>query len=52
MNKYHRQNPSQPTPKKPAHLKKNPLAYATWIASKKARNQAQYRQRKEVNNER
>lgn len=32
--------------KKPAHLKKNPLAHAIWLADKEARNQTQYAQRK------
>ena len=49
MNKYqsqitHANQPKYPH-KKPAHLKKNPLAHQAWLNTKKARNQAQYRQR-------
>ena len=50
MNKYQNRISPATQPKyphkKPAHLKKNPLAHAAWIAAKKARNQAQYAQRK------
>ncbi|KLL04163.1 MAG: hypothetical protein MRECE_2c034 [Mycoplasmataceae bacterium CE_OT135] len=50
MNKYQKQisptnQPKYPN-KKPAHLKKNPLAHANWLTTKKVRNQAQYAQRK------
>ncbi len=49
MNKYQSQispanQPKYPH-KKPAHLKKNPISHQAWLAAKKARNQAQYRQR-------
>ena len=49
MNKYQKQispaNQPQYPPKKPAHLKKNPLAHQAWLNAKKARNQAQYLKR-------
>jgi len=49
MNKYQSQispaNQPKYLHKKPAHLKKNPFAHQAWLAAKKARNQAQYRQR-------
>ena len=52
MNKYQSQiNPAnQPKypPKKPAHLKKNPLAHQAWLNAKKARNQAQYDKRNTI----
>ena len=48
MNKYQPNPTNQPkAPKKPAHLKKNPLAHAIWLADKEARNQAQYQQRRQ-----
>ncbi len=49
MNKYQKQisptNQPKYLNKKPAHLKKNPLAHQAWLNAKKARNQAQYLKR-------
>ena len=51
MNKYQSQispaNQPKYPPKKPAHLKKNPLAHQAWLNAKKVRNQAQYSRRKQ-----
>ena len=50
MNKYQKQiNPANQVKyphKKPAQQKKNPAAHQAWLDYKKARNQAQYEQRK------
>ena len=48
MNKYQKQaNPANhQVSKKPAHLKKNPLAHAIWLAAKKERNQKQYQEKR------
>ena len=54
MNKYQKQisptNQLKYPNKKPARLKKNPLAHANWLATKKARNQAQYERKKQGGN--